>query len=73
MIVDCVSLSSQRIHCLMLSPSVFLCPQVHHILYLFAQLGDRATTEIAVRKVMEKGYGVDFYAGKDSLPGGFHG
>lgn len=38
--------------------------QVHHILYLFAELGDRATTETTVRKVMERGYGTDFYAGE---------
>lgn len=37
----------------------------HHILYLFALLGDRATTETTVRHVMQKGYGVDFYAGDE--------
>jgi len=37
----------------------------HHILYLFALLGDRATTETMVRKVMQKGYGIDFYAGDE--------
>lgn len=37
--------------------------QVHHILYLFAELGDRETTETSVRRVLEKGYGTDFYAG----------
>jgi hypothetical protein len=38
--------------------------QVHHILYLFAELGDRETTETAVRRVLEKGYGTDFFAGE---------
>jgi hypothetical protein len=38
---------------------------VHHILYLFAQLGDRLTTEKSVRTVMEKGYGTEFYAGDE--------
>ena len=38
---------------------------VHHILYLFALLGDRTTTETAVRQVMERGYGTDFYAGDE--------
>jgi hypothetical protein len=37
----------------------------HHILYLFALLGDRATTEVNVRKVMNKAYGPDFYAGDE--------
>lgn len=51
------------------SPTILLIlllslSQVHHILYLFAELGDRATTETSVRKVMERGYGTDFYAGE---------
>lgn len=37
----------------------------HHILYLFAQLGDRATTETMVRKVIDRAYGVDFFAGDE--------
>ena len=38
---------------------------VHHILYLFAMLGDRRTTEEAVRKVMDRAYGLDFFAGDE--------
>ena len=38
---------------------------VHHILYLFALLGERATTESTVRTVMDKAYGVEFYAGDE--------
>lgn len=38
---------------------------VHHILYLLAQLGDRETMETAVRKVMDRAYGVDFFAGDE--------
>lgn len=37
----------------------------HHILYLFALLGDRATTETMVRQVMERAYGLDFFAGDE--------
>jgi len=37
----------------------------HHILYLFALLGDAATTQSSVREVMERGYGRDFYAGDE--------
>ena len=37
----------------------------HHILYLFAQLGDRATTETMVRKVIDRAYGIDFFAGDE--------
>ena len=37
----------------------------HHILYLFAQLGDRETTEINVRKVLNKAYGIDYLAGDE--------
>ena len=37
----------------------------HHILYLFAVLGDPATTQSAVRTVMERAYGRDFYAGDE--------
>ena len=46
--------------------NLFIISEVHHILYLFAELGDRATTEKAVRTVMEKGYGADFYAGANA-------
>lgn len=38
---------------------------VHHVLYLFAQLGDRETTEANIRKVMDRAYGVDFFAGDE--------
>jgi predicted alpha-1,2-mannosidase len=37
----------------------------HHILYLFAMLGDRETTERNVRAVIDRAYGVDFYAGDE--------
>ena len=37
----------------------------HHILYLFALLGDKETTQRNVRIVMEKGYGMDFFAGDE--------
>jgi hypothetical protein len=37
----------------------------HHILYLFAQLGDVSSTEQYVREVINRGYGVDFYAGDE--------
>ena len=38
---------------------------VHHILYLFALLGQRSTMERSVRAVMDKAYGVEFYAGDE--------
>lgn len=38
---------------------------VHHILYLFAMLGDAATTQEKVREVMDKAYGEDFFAGDE--------
>lgn len=37
----------------------------HHILYLFALLGDAATTQSTVRAVMDRAYGRDFYAGDE--------
>lgn len=37
----------------------------HHILYLFAELGERATTELKVREVLDRAYGRDFYAGDE--------
>ena len=37
----------------------------HHILYLFAQLGEKEYTEQYVREVMSRGYGIDFYAGDE--------
>jgi len=37
----------------------------HHILYLFALLGDGKTTQTLVRKVLDKCYGYDFYAGDE--------
>eukprot|EP01038_Epipyxis_sp_PR26KG_P009005 gene9005-12147_t len=37
----------------------------HHILYLFALLGDSKTTEFMTRKVMNHAYGIDFYAGDE--------
>lgn len=37
----------------------------HHILYLFALLGEKALTEKYVREVLERGYGEDFYAGDE--------
>ena len=37
----------------------------HHILYLFALLGDRETTEVNVRKVLNKAYGIDYLAGDE--------
>jgi putative alpha-1,2-mannosidase len=37
----------------------------HHILYLFAQLGDVQSTEQYVREVINRGYGVDFYSGDE--------
>lgn len=35
----------------------------HHILFLYALLGDRPATEKYVREVINRGYGEDFYAG----------
>lgn len=37
----------------------------HHILYLFALLGEAKTTQVLVRKVLDKCYGYDFYAGDE--------
>jgi predicted alpha-1,2-mannosidase len=37
----------------------------HHQLYLFALLGEAATTQKLVRRVMDHSYGVDFYAGDE--------
>lgn len=37
----------------------------HHILYLFAVLGDAATTQSTVRSVLDRAYGRDFYAGDE--------
>ena len=37
----------------------------HHILYMFALLGDAPTTQRAVRTVMDRAYGRDFYAGDE--------
>ncbi len=37
----------------------------HHILYLFAMLGEPQTTQRTVRAVMERAYGVDFFAGDE--------
>lgn len=37
----------------------------HHILYLFALLGEKEYTEQYVREVINRGYGVDFYAGDE--------
>jgi predicted alpha-1,2-mannosidase len=38
---------------------------VHHILYLFTLLGDSRTTQYKVREVLQRGYGIDFYAGDE--------
>lgn len=38
---------------------------VHHILYLFAILGDYKTTQRLTREVINRGYGVDFFAGDE--------
>eukprot|EP00605_Chrysophyceae_sp_TOSAG23-4_P002195 GSChrysophyteH1.ASY1.ANO1.2425.1 assembled CDS len=38
---------------------------VHHILWLFALLGDRKTTEEKIRFVLHHAYGEDFYAGDE--------
>lgn len=38
---------------------------VHHILWLFALLGDRKTTETSIRFVLHHAYGVDFFAGDE--------
>jgi len=37
----------------------------HHVLYLYALLGDHASTAEHVRHVMDRAYGVDFYAGDE--------
>lgn len=37
----------------------------HHILYLFALLGEKEYTEQYVREVINRGYGIDFYAGDE--------
>jgi len=37
----------------------------HHLLYLFALLGEPSTTYSAVRMVLERAYGRDFYAGDE--------
>ena len=37
----------------------------HHILYLFALLGDRRSTEKYVRIVLDRAYGRDFFAGDE--------
>ena len=38
---------------------------VHHILYLLGQLGERQPMEIALRNVLNKAYGIDFFAGDE--------
>lgn len=37
----------------------------HHLLYLFALVGDKRQTQISVRAVMDRAYGMDFYAGDE--------
>jgi len=37
----------------------------HHLLYLFALLGEPSSTYSAVRMVLERAYGRDFYAGDE--------
>lgn len=37
----------------------------HHILYLFAMLGESASTEKYVRQVMQRAYGPDYFAGDE--------
>jgi predicted alpha-1,2-mannosidase len=37
----------------------------HHILFLFAMLGDRVTTEQSVRAIMDRAYGVEHFAGDE--------
>ena len=37
----------------------------HHILWLFAQLGERTSTEKYVRQIQERAYGADFFAGDE--------
>lgn len=37
----------------------------HHILYMFALLGDRESTETYVRVIMDRAFGRDFYAGDE--------
>lgn len=38
---------------------------VHHILYLFALLGDPRTTQRLTSEVMNRGYGIDFFSGDE--------
>ena len=38
---------------------------VHHILYLLFMLGDRRSGEEAIRRVIHKAYGTDFFAGDE--------
>jgi hypothetical protein len=40
----------------------------HHILYLFSLLGEQKTTQKFVREVINRAYGVDFYAGDVRIP-----
>ncbi len=35
----------------------------HHLLFLFGLLNDRKSMETYVRQVLDRGYGIDFYAG----------
>jgi hypothetical protein len=37
----------------------------HHLLFLFALLGDRETTEVTVRYILRHSYGPDFYCGDE--------
>ena len=37
----------------------------HHLLYLFALVGDRASTEENVRLILDRAYGRDFFAGDE--------
>jgi hypothetical protein len=37
----------------------------HHILYMFAMLGEAETTQKYVREVMDRAYGPDFFAGDE--------
>lgn len=37
----------------------------HHILYLFAMLGEQEITQRTIRTVMDRAYGSDFYAGDE--------
>jgi predicted alpha-1,2-mannosidase len=38
---------------------------VHHILYLFNLAGELGATQELVREVLDRGYGIDFYAGDE--------